>query len=81
MKLHEIGHKIRELRVQKNLTQQRLGELCGISRITLGKVEKGELGNVSVKTLDLILFQLGFEIDFKNSSGFGLPTLDEIGSM
>ncbi|WP_062154802.1 helix-turn-helix domain-containing protein [Beggiatoa leptomitoformis] len=78
MKLHEIGSKIRKLREEKLLTQEQLSTRCGISRVTLGKVERGELGNTSVKTLDLILFNLGYEIEFKSNQGFGLPTLDEI---
>ncbi|MBF0409049.1 MAG: helix-turn-helix transcriptional regulator [Candidatus Riflebacteria bacterium] len=78
MKLYEIGHKIKSLREDKKLTQEALAKKCGISRITLGKIEKGQMGNTSVKTLDIILFIFGFEIEFRNLSGFGLPTLDEI---
>ncbi|WP_418187351.1 helix-turn-helix domain-containing protein [Aliarcobacter lanthieri] len=78
MKLYEIGQKIRSLREEKNLTQEELANICGISRVTLGKVEKGELGNTSVKTLDLILDSLGFEIEFKTKQTFGLPSLDEL---
>ncbi|WP_198304725.1 helix-turn-helix domain-containing protein [Arcobacter vandammei] len=78
MKLYEIGQKIRILREEKKLTQEELAKTCGISRVTLGKVEKGEMGNTSVKTLDLILDRLGFEIEFKTKQGFGLPSLDEL---
>lgn len=78
MKLYEIGQKIRILREEKKLTQEELANICGISRVTLGKVEKGELGNTSVKTLDLILDSLGFEIEFKTKQNFGLPSLDEL---
>lgn len=78
MKLHEIGQKIRKLRKDKNLTQKDLSKLTGISRVTLGKCERGDIGNISLKTLDLILFHLGYEMEFKNLQGFGLPTLDEV---
>ena len=78
MKLYEIGQKIRILREEKKLTQEELANICGISRVTLGKVEKGELGNTSVKTLDLILDSLGFELDFKTKQNFGPPSLDEL---
>ncbi|PRM90153.1 transcriptional regulator [Aliarcobacter cryaerophilus] len=77
MKLYEIGQKIKVLREEKKFTQEKLAQNCGISRVTLGKVEKGELGNTSVKTLDLILDSLGFEIEFKIKQNFGLPSLDE----
>ena len=78
MKLHEIGQQIKTLRETKKLTQEQLASKCGISRVTLGKIERGELGNTSVKTLDIILFSLGLEIEFKTIQGFGLPNLDEL---
>ena len=78
MKLYEIGQQIKTLREAKKITQEQLASKCGISRVTLGKVERGELGNTSVKTLDIILFSLGLEIEFKSIRGFGLPNLDEL---
>ncbi len=78
MKLYEIGQKIRSLREEKKLTQEELANISGISRVTLGKVEKGEMGNTSVKALDLILDSLGYEIEFKTKQGFGLLNLDEL---
>ncbi len=77
MKLYEIGKKIRELRKDKKMTQEQLAAQADISRVTLGKIERGEFGSVSVKTLDILLFNLGYEIEFKTLSGFGLPVLDE----
>ena len=78
MKLHEIGQQIKILRETKRLTQEQLASVCGISRVTLGKIERGVLGNTSVKTLDIILASLGLEMDFKTIRGFGLPNLDEL---
>lgn len=78
MKLYEIGNEIKRLRVEKNLTQEELASKSGISRVTLGKVERGEFGNTSIKTLDLLLSNLGQEIEFKSNDGFGLVTLDNI---
>lgn len=78
MKLYEIGQQIKTLREAKKITQEQLATKCGISRVTLGKVERGELGNTSVKTLDIILASLGLEIEFKTIQGFGLPNLDEL---
>lgn len=78
MKLFEIGSKIRDLRKENCMTQSELSSKAGISRVTLGKLERGEVVGITVKTLDLILDSLGFEIEFKNKQGFGLPTLDEI---
>jgi transcriptional regulator with XRE-family HTH domain len=78
LKLYEIGQQIKTLREAKKITQEQLASKCGVSRVTLGKVERGELGNTSVKTLDIILFSLGLEIEFKTIQGFGLPNLDEL---
>lgn len=78
MKLYEIGQQIKTLREAKKITQEQLATKCGISRVTLGKVERGELGNTSVKTLDIILASLGLEMEFKTIRGFGLPNLDEL---
>lgn len=78
MKLYEIGQQIKILREEKKLTQEQLATKCGISRVTLGKVERGELGNTSVKTLDIILSSLNKEIEFKSKQGFGLVNLDDL---
>lgn len=75
MKLYEIGSKIRDLRKEKSLTQEKLSKLCGISRVTLGKIERGEVTSVSVHILDLILANLGYEISFKSINNFGLVNL------
>jgi len=46
--------------------------------VTLGKVERGEFGSVSVKTLDIIINSLGYEIELKTKNCFGLKALDEM---
>ncbi|MBT7358653.1 MAG: helix-turn-helix transcriptional regulator [Candidatus Marinimicrobia bacterium] len=78
MKLHEIGPKIKDLRRDKGLTQKTLSKLSGISRVTLGKLENGGVISISIKTLDIIIKTLGYELEFKSKQGFGLPTLDEL---
>ena len=79
MKLFEIGSKIRELRKEKGVTQEALAEVADISRVTLGKLERGQVGAVSVKSLDVILDFLGYEIEFKRKDdfGFGIPVFGE----
>ena len=52
---------------------------AGIIRVTLGKLERGEIGTVSVRTPDLLLNALGYALDFRErKKGFGIPTLDEL---
>ncbi|MDF1589167.1 MAG: helix-turn-helix transcriptional regulator [Gammaproteobacteria bacterium] len=78
MKLDEIGPKIKAMRQDKKLTQKQLADIAGISRVTLGKLERANLGSISLKTIDLILDALGYELAFKQRNSFGLPTLDEM---
>ena len=75
MRLHEIGPKIKILRKEKNLTQEKLSKLAGISRVTLGKIEKGTMGNVSLKSVDIILNALSYEFDIIYRNDFGLDSL------
>ena len=51
--LQEIGHRLRRKRLDKNLSQQRLGALAGLNRTTIGEVERG--APFSVLTLVQIL--------------------------
>jgi len=78
LKLDEIGMKIKSLRKEKGLTQKQLAEIAGLSRVTLGKLERGQIGSITLKTIDIILDALGYEIDFERKAGFGLPALDEL---
>ncbi len=78
MKLDELGTKIKALRKEGGLTQDELAKLAGISRVTLGKLERAQLGSITLKTMDIILDALGYELDFKRKNSFGLPSLDEL---
>lgn len=77
MKLYEIGPRVRIIRKDKGLTQANLAKIAGISRVTLGKLERGEVASISIKTLDLILDALSYEIKFvlQDKNTFGLPEL------
>ncbi|WP_246540262.1 helix-turn-helix domain-containing protein [sulfur-oxidizing endosymbiont of Gigantopelta aegis] len=63
------------LRKDQQLTQLELSKKAGISRVTLGKLERGEVVSVSIKTLDFILNALSYEIDIKPMESYGLPSL------
>jgi transcriptional regulator with XRE-family HTH domain len=77
MKIFEIGTTIKKLRKEKGMTQEALANLANISRVTLGKLERGQMGAVSVVTLDIILDALGYELEFKSKEGFGIPVFGE----
>ncbi len=80
MRLEEIGKKIKELRKEKGLTQDELAKRADITRVTLGKLERGYVGAVSIKTLDMILQALDHQIEIakKDSFGFGIPIFGEM---
>lgn len=44
----EMGRRIAQLRLEKNLTQQQLADAIGLSRVSYGKLESGEAKLVNV---------------------------------
>lgn len=50
LKMELIGEKIKQLRIQNNLTQTQLGELIGVKRAQISKLEHGN-HSASVSTL------------------------------
>ncbi len=70
MILSELGSKIRELRKEKNISQEKLAKMANISRNTLSKLENGYIANISIVTLDKVLNILHFELDIKPSNPF-----------
>jgi len=51
--LRKVGHRVRERRLSRGLTQAQLAEKCGLHRTFIGSVERGER-NVSILNLRLI---------------------------
>jgi transcriptional regulator with XRE-family HTH domain len=51
--LQHVGFRIRELRASRRLSQAQLAESCGLHRIFIGSVERGER-NVAILNLRLI---------------------------
>ncbi|WP_034764197.1 helix-turn-helix domain-containing protein [Chrysiogenes arsenatis] len=77
MLIHDLGMQIRALRKEHKMTQTQLAQIAGISRVTLGKVERGEFGTVSLAVVDGILRTFGYELSAQKRTSHGLPTLDE----
>ena len=50
LKMELIGEKIKQLRLQNNLTQTQLGELIGVKRAQISKLENGN-HSASVSTI------------------------------
>ena len=51
--LVNLGLKIKELRNQKNITQQELSDLIGVKRQYISQIESGEY-NITIDTLNKI---------------------------
>jgi DNA-binding XRE family transcriptional regulator len=56
--LRKLGHDIRDARLRRRIPVAILAQRASISRTTLNKVEKGDLG-VSLGTYGTVLFVLG----------------------
>ncbi len=52
-----IGEAIREARLSKNLTQEQLGEMIGVKRAQVSKIEKGK--NLTFSTISRVFMAMG----------------------
>jgi len=76
MKHWEIGPTLQSLRKSRGWTQETLAHAVGITRITLGKVERGRLAGVSLGVILSLLDQFGMEITFIQPHS--MPTLEDL---
>jgi transcriptional regulator with XRE-family HTH domain len=56
----EFGKRLRELRFERGLSQEKLGELAGLDRTYISSAEAGRR-NVSLKTIYKLAEALGVE--------------------
>ena len=54
-----IGEAIKEARRKKKLTQEQLGELVGVKRTQISKIENGK--NLTLNTISRILHAMGMQ--------------------
>ena len=59
----DTSNMIKNLRKSRNLTQEQLGILSGMTKSQISRMEKGVLG--SPETLDRLLDAMGFSIELK----------------
>jgi len=62
-----FGQRLREIREQKGLSQERLAALAGLNRTYISKIERGER-TVSIKTVAALA--QGLEVEAKDLFDF-----------
>ena len=64
LNLELLGEMIRVIRLQRNLTQEQLGELIGVQKAQISKLEKNA-NNVTVETILKVFHALKAKVNFK----------------
>jgi len=64
LKLDLIGEMIKKARQQRNLTQSELGEMIGVQKAQISKLENGS-SNVTINTILKVFEALKAKINFK----------------
>lgn len=64
----QVGQKIRELRRQQRLSQDRLGAKAGLKRSAISRLEEGKCGKISLESLQRIARVLGCDVSILVSS-------------
>ena len=74
--LFAIGKQIREARKSRKITQADLAKAIGMSRTTIGQIEKGTVQEIGVRKLIRVLEFLGLELRVRPAGR--PPTLEEL---
>ncbi|CAN5133255.1 hypothetical protein BH11PSE9_BH11PSE9_02360 [soil metagenome] len=75
--LSRLAAQVRDLRLQRGLTQAALAERAGVPRLKVVQVEAGN-GSVAARTYARLIGSLGAEL---SAAPARRPTLDEIGKL
>ena len=75
MILKQFGNRIKELRKNKNISQEDLATLSGLHRTYIGMIERGEK-NITLKNIEKIALAFNIEISelFKDINGWHINT-------
>ncbi len=74
--LIEVGRQIQQARKSRRITQAELGKALGMSRTTIGQIERGTVQDIGVRKLIRLLEYLGLEIRVRPAGR--PPTLEEL---
>ena len=64
LRVEILAEQIKQLRIERKLTQEQLGELVGVQRAQISKMENNT-GNVTITTLMKILGALKAKVTFE----------------
>lgn len=64
LRVEILAEKIKQLRIERNLTQEQLGKLVGVQRAHISKM-KNNTGNVTISTLMKIFGALKAKVKFE----------------
>ena len=78
MEFYKIGKKIKELRKEKKITQEKLSKEIGISRQTLSKLENGKIHKISLQLFTRFLDELDYELEIVPKKPFYYFDINEI---
>ncbi|MEW6665542.1 MAG: helix-turn-helix transcriptional regulator [Thermodesulfobacteriota bacterium] len=74
--LFEIGRQVQVARKSRKITQAELGKALGMSRTTIGQIEKGTVQDIGVRKLVRLLEYLGLELRVRPAGR--PPTLEDL---
>jgi HTH-type transcriptional regulator/antitoxin HipB len=76
MDMDQIGTAIRDARKLKDLSQEDIGRLLGMSRATISGIETGKVAEIGVRKLMALCAVLGLELSVSDRRAY--PTLQEL---
>ena len=79
MQFYDIGGKISAERKARGLTQTEVATDVGITRQTLSKLERGEIGKISLLVFVKILDSLDLELDVAEKKPFYYFDAESVG--
>ncbi|HQR94101.1 MAG: transcriptional regulator [Bacteroidetes bacterium 24-39-8] len=64
LSLDQIGFKIKQVRIEKNLTQEALGKLVGVQKAQISKLESNS-SNASISTIVRVFRAMNASVQFR----------------
>ena len=64
LRIDLLGHAIKQVRIERHLTQQQLGELVGVQKTQISKIENS-IKNIRFETILKVFNALGTKVSFQ----------------